>query len=102
ILNEINTINCQMSSDTNAWKSKKVMHDILKIAQHILVIDAFRNELTLTFLEAYHNENIQGKLDCVAYTNTVEVGISFEKTDHYDAVIGITNIITPVNVKAFI
>ncbi|CAI2195106.1 18364_t:CDS:2, partial [Funneliformis geosporum] len=47
----------------------------------------------------------QGKrdeLDCVAYTSTVEAGISFEKTNHFDAVIGITNITTPVNVEAFI
>ncbi|CAJ0835506.1 9888_t:CDS:2 [Entrophospora sp. SA101] len=43
-----------------------------------------------------------GELDCVAYTSTVEAGISFEKTDHFDAVIGITNIATPVNVEAFI
>ncbi|CAI2172031.1 5012_t:CDS:2 [Funneliformis geosporum] len=35
------------------------------------------------------------KLDYVAYTSTVEAGISFEKTDHFDAIISITNIITP-------
>nr|CAG8676619.1 13836_t:CDS:1 [Entrophospora candida] len=43
-----------------------------------------------------------GELDCVAYTNTVEAGISFEKPNHFDIVIGITNIGTPVNVEAFI
>ncbi|CAJ0845541.1 7602_t:CDS:1 [Entrophospora sp. SA101] len=43
-----------------------------------------------------------GELDCVAYTNTVEAGISFEKPNHFDIVIGITNIATPVNVEAFI
>ncbi|KAF0405054.1 helicase [Gigaspora margarita] len=43
-----------------------------------------------------------GELDCVVYTNTVEVGISFEKSNHFDIVIGITNIGTPVNVEAFI
>src|SRR6266498_3831138 len=43
-----------------------------------------------------------GELDCVAYTSTVEASISFEKTDHFDAVIGITNIVTPVNVEAFV
>ncbi|RIA79459.1 hypothetical protein C1645_840623 [Glomus cerebriforme] len=42
------------------------------------------------------------ELDCVAYMSTVEAGIFFEKTDHFDAVIGITNIVTPVNVKAFV
>jgi hypothetical protein len=30
-----------------------------------------------------------GELDCVAYTNTVEAGISFEKPNHFDIVIGI-------------
>src|SRR5437763_14009551 len=40
------------------------------------------------------------KLDCIAYTNTVEVKISFEVTGHFDIVIAITNIITPVHVKA--
>ncbi|CAI2190351.1 6863_t:CDS:2 [Funneliformis geosporum] len=37
-----------------------------------------------------------------SYTSTVEAGISFKKTNHFDAVIGITNVTTPVNVKAFI
>ncbi|CAG8659049.1 827_t:CDS:1, partial [Diversispora eburnea] len=36
------------------------------------------------------------------YTNTVEAGISFEKPNHFDIVIAITNIRTPVNVEAFI
>ncbi|CAI2193576.1 5160_t:CDS:2, partial [Funneliformis geosporum] len=43
-----------------------------------------------------------GELDCVAYISTIEAGISFEKTNHFDAVIGITNITTPVNIEAFI
>src|SRR2546421_10169587 len=43
-----------------------------------------------------------GELDCIAYTSIVEAGISFEKTDHFDAVIGITNIVTLVNVEAFV
>ncbi|CAG8825093.1 28263_t:CDS:2 [Gigaspora margarita] len=41
-----------------------------------------------------------GELDCVAYTNTVETGISFEITGHFDIVIAITNIATPVHVEA--
>ncbi|CAG8461670.1 25914_t:CDS:2 [Gigaspora margarita] len=41
-----------------------------------------------------------GKLDCVAYTNTVEAGISFEITGHFDIVIAITNIATRVHVEA--
>jgi len=40
------------------------------------------------------------KLDCIAYTNTVEAGISFEVTGHFDIVIAITNIATPVHVEA--
>ncbi|CAI2197667.1 8166_t:CDS:2, partial [Funneliformis geosporum] len=42
------------------------------------------------------------KLDCIAYTNTVEVGISFEVTGHFDIVIAITNIATPVHVEALV
>ncbi|PKK57159.1 hypothetical protein RhiirC2_798576 [Rhizophagus irregularis] len=41
-----------------------------------------------------------GVLDCVAYTNTVKAGISFEVTGHFDIVIAITNIATPVHVEA--
>src|SRR3989440_7261981 len=40
------------------------------------------------------------KLDCIAYTNTVEAGISFEVTGHFDIVIAITNIATSVHVEA--
>ncbi|UZO10992.1 uncharacterized protein OCT59_002569 [Rhizophagus irregularis] len=38
-----------------------------------------------------------GELDYIAYTNTVEAGISFKVTDHFDIVIAITNIATPVH-----
>ena len=31
------------------------------------------------------------ELDCVAYTNTVEAGISFEVTGHFDIIIAILN-----------
>ncbi|PKY58734.1 hypothetical protein RhiirA4_513394 [Rhizophagus irregularis] len=40
-------------------------------------------------------------LDCVIYTSTVEAGISFEIPNHFDAIIGISNIKTGVHVKAF-
>ena len=40
------------------------------------------------------------ELDCIAYTNTVEAGILFEVTGHFDIVIAITNIATSVHVKA--
>ncbi|CAI2193278.1 18292_t:CDS:2, partial [Funneliformis geosporum] len=39
-------------------------------------------------------------LDCIAYTNTVEAEISFEVTGHFNIVIAITNIATPVHVEA--
>ena len=35
------------------------MRDILRTAQHVLAMDAFANELTLTFLKAYRDENIR-------------------------------------------
>ncbi|UZO05894.1 uncharacterized protein OCT59_026232 [Rhizophagus irregularis] len=41
------------------------------------------------------------ELDCIAYTNIMEAGISFEVTGHFDIVIAITNIATPVHVEAF-
>src|SRR6184192_911040 len=49
----------------------------------------------------FSNINVTwGELDCVAYTNTMEAGISFEVTGHFDIVIAITNIATPVHVEA--
>ncbi|CAG8716318.1 2802_t:CDS:1, partial [Scutellospora calospora] len=44
--------------------------------------------------------NAWGELDCIAYTNTVEARISFKVTSHFDIVIAITNITTPVHIKA--
>jgi len=38
-------------------------------------------------------------LDCVVYTSTVEAGISFEISNHFDAVIGISNINTECMLK---
>ena len=40
------------------------------------------------------------ELDCVAYTNTVDAGILFEVMGHFDIVIAITNVTTPVHVEA--
>ncbi|GBB86379.1 hypothetical protein RclHR1_12800011 [Rhizophagus clarus] len=49
----------------------------------------------------FSNINVAwSELDCVAYINTVEAGISFEVTGHFDIVIAITNIATPVHVEA--
>ncbi|CAI2163562.1 9021_t:CDS:2, partial [Funneliformis geosporum] len=81
---------------------ENAMCDILKTTQHVFAIDAFRNKLILTFLKTYHINTTWDELDCVTYISIVEADISFEKTDHFDAVISITNIVTPVNVEAFI
>ncbi|RHZ80477.1 hypothetical protein Glove_135g94 [Diversispora epigaea] len=40
-------------------------------------------------------------LDCVVYTSTVEAGISFEISNHFDSVIEISNINTGVHAEAF-
>ncbi len=48
----------QMFSGTNAQESKNAIHDVLKSARHVLAIDAFVNTSTLSFLQAYHSENI--------------------------------------------
>ncbi|GBB99545.1 hypothetical protein RclHR1_35580001 [Rhizophagus clarus] len=51
----------------------------------------------------FSNINVAwSELDCVAYTNTVETGISFKVTGHFDIVIAITNIATPAHVKALV
>ncbi|CAG8624586.1 15658_t:CDS:2, partial [Gigaspora rosea] len=59
ILNEINAIMRQMNSGANAQESENAMRDVLKSAQHILAIDAFANESTLTFLKAYCGKNVR-------------------------------------------
>jgi len=41
-------------------------------------------------------------LDCIIYTSTVEANISFEIPNHFDTIIGISNIKTGVHIKAFI
>ncbi|GBB89568.1 hypothetical protein RclHR1_01630006 [Rhizophagus clarus] len=152
ILDETNAILHQMSNGTNAQESENAMHNILKTAQHVLAMVAFRNESTLTFLKTYCGENIRmidnkfqpfvekasklqrpdnslvkacayygdmdrkqqkkdfsginftawGELDCVVYTSAIEAGLSFEKANHFNVVIDITNIVTPVNVEAFV
>jgi len=35
------------------------MRDVLKTAQHVLAMDAFGNESTLTFFKTYRDENIR-------------------------------------------
>jgi len=34
------------------------MRNVLRSARHILAMDAFANTSTLSFFQAYHNENI--------------------------------------------
>src|SRR3954467_15507183 len=49
----------------------------------------------------FSNINVAwSELDCIAYTNIVEAGISFEITGHFDIVIAITNIATSIYVEA--
>ena len=59
ILDEANAIIRQMSSGTNARESENAMRDVLRSAKHVLAMDAFANESTLTFLKAYRDENIR-------------------------------------------
>ncbi|CAG8493431.1 14075_t:CDS:10, partial [Cetraspora pellucida] len=40
-------------------------------------------------------------LDCIVYTSIIEAGISFKISNHFDAVIGISNINTRVHAEAF-
>ncbi|RIA86585.1 hypothetical protein C1645_829047 [Glomus cerebriforme] len=130
ILDEANAIMRQMSSGTNAQESENAMRDVLKSARHVLAMDAFANILTLTFLQIYRDENIrvvdnkyQPHIVVMAralvekasklfkpdnlpirapYTNTVEARISFEITGHFNIVIAITNIATPIHVETLI
>ncbi|KAF0469680.1 dead-like helicase [Gigaspora margarita] len=44
ILDEINAIQYQMNSGSNARKSENAMRDVLRSAQHVLAIDTFANE----------------------------------------------------------
>ncbi len=59
ILDETNAILRQMNSGANARESENAMRDLLRMAQHVLAMDAFANESTLTFLKAYRDENIR-------------------------------------------
>ena len=47
-----------MSSSTNAQKSENAMRDVLRSARHVLVMDAFANTSTLSFIQTYSSENI--------------------------------------------
>ncbi|RIA89294.1 hypothetical protein C1645_825059 [Glomus cerebriforme] len=49
-------------------------------------------------LSKTNNSSIKA-LNCIAYTNTVKAEISFEVTGHFDIIIAITNITTPVHVE---
>ncbi|CAI2190086.1 8329_t:CDS:2 [Funneliformis geosporum] len=58
ILNEVNAIIRQMSSDINARESENAMCDILISARYVLAIDAFANKSILAFFKAYCGEDI--------------------------------------------
>src|SRR5438046_3724446 len=58
ILDESNAIMRQMSSGTNARESESAMRDVLRLAKHVLAMDAFANKSTLAFLKTYRDEDI--------------------------------------------
>ncbi|CAG8841966.1 35460_t:CDS:2, partial [Gigaspora margarita] len=101
---ENNAIMHQMSSGVHAHESESAMHDLLKLAVHVISMDAFANESTLNFLRQYQgSEAIYRGLKMLkeVYTSTVEASISFEISNHFNTVIGISNINTKVHAKAF-
>ncbi|CAI2185274.1 10604_t:CDS:2, partial [Funneliformis geosporum] len=51
ILDEVNAIMRQMSSDTNSQESENAIRDVLRSVRHVLAMDAFANTSTLTFLQ---------------------------------------------------
>ncbi|CAG8821937.1 42975_t:CDS:2, partial [Gigaspora margarita] len=59
ILDEANAIMHQMSSGIHAQESENTMQDLLKLAVHVVAMDAFGNESTLAFLKAYQGKNIR-------------------------------------------
>ncbi|CAI2194284.1 11078_t:CDS:2, partial [Funneliformis geosporum] len=83
ILDEINAINHQMSS---AYRDK-----------NIRVIDNKFQPLVVKTVEYLYDPNSRAEAMRIEYEL-----LHRASTDHFDAVIGITNIVTPVNVKAFI
>ncbi|RHZ58336.1 hypothetical protein Glove_374g55 [Diversispora epigaea] len=106
----VNVIMRQMSSGTNVRKSENAMRDLLRLVQHVLAMDALMKGKRVEFVSTgavmaralmerasklikQDNSPIKSH-----YTNTVEAGISF--ADHFDIVIAIANIATPVHVEA--
>ncbi|CAG8835705.1 11158_t:CDS:2, partial [Gigaspora margarita] len=59
ILDKANAIMCQISSGIHAQESENAMQDLLKLAVHVVAMDAFGNESTLAFLKAYRGKNIR-------------------------------------------
>ncbi|CAI2181619.1 13043_t:CDS:2 [Funneliformis geosporum] len=58
ILDEVNIIIHQISSDINARESENAICIVLRSVRYILAIDAFANTLILTFLQVYRDKNI--------------------------------------------
>ena len=48
----------QMSSGIHARESENAMRDLLKSATHVVAMDAFANESTLTFLKQYRGKEV--------------------------------------------
>ena len=49
----------QMSSGIHARESEIAMRDLLKSATHVVAMDAFANESTLTFLKQYRGKDVR-------------------------------------------
>ncbi|CAG8522059.1 10037_t:CDS:2 [Cetraspora pellucida] len=82
-------------------KAMQIGYNLLKQGKHVAFVSTgavMARALVKKASKLTKSDNLP--LDCIAYTNTVEAKISFEVTDHFDIVIAITNIITPVHVKA--
>ncbi|CAI2191882.1 15813_t:CDS:2, partial [Funneliformis geosporum] len=89
-----------MGSGVNARESENTMR---KTVEYLYNPNSGAEAMRIGYELLQQNINTAwDELDCVAYTSTVEASISFKKTDYFDAVIGITNIVTLVNVEAFI
>ncbi|CAG8558620.1 5622_t:CDS:2, partial [Diversispora eburnea] len=117
ILDEANVIMCQMGENVQVIDNKyqpyrgeivKLFYDPDKSSE--VIRKGFR------ILQEIYFDQMDGKqcqddfanidvtrssLDCVIYTSTMEAGISFEISEYFDVVIGITNIATPVHIEAF-
>ncbi|PKK63189.1 hypothetical protein RhiirC2_789265 [Rhizophagus irregularis] len=109
ILDEANAIHCQMSSGVNAQESETYHEDDIRVIDNKFqplkskTVDCGMARALVEKVSKLQRPDNSLVRTRAYYVNisTVEAGISFEKTDHFDVVISITNIVTPVNVEAF-